>query len=147
MYQLVDIVADVARLMEVRARSRRPVIPRKVVGLQRRENQSSFLKHNVYLATHPGHLAVVVVMRIMLVAVEGATGEEADVVAISGAVVCRSECMACLAAQFVTRPSTDMSSVVVVVVGIRTIVSEAMEWQAEASLYSMHHASKVIRFT
>ena len=146
MYQLVGIVADGARLMEVRARSHRHVIPRRVVELQRRANQSLFPIRNAYQVTSHGHLAVVVEMRIMLAVVEGATEEPADVVATNGAVVFRSECMACLAVQFVTRPSTDLSSVVVAVEGTRTIVLVVMELPVEASLFSMHHASKVIRF-
>lgn len=146
MYRLEDIVADGARLMEVRARSHRHVIPRRVVEQQRRANQSLFPIRNAYQVTSHGLLAVAVEMHIMLAVVEGATVEPADVVAISGAVVYHSECMACLAAQFVTRPSTDLSSVVVAVEGIRTIVLVVMELPVEASLFSMHHASKVIRF-
>jgi hypothetical protein len=103
MYQLADIAEVVDRLMEVRARSRRPVIPRKVVGLQRRENQSSFLNYTAYLATLPGHPAVVVVMHTTLAVVEGATGESADVVETNGVVVYRSACTVCLDAQCLTQ--------------------------------------------
>jgi hypothetical protein len=46
---------------------------------------------------------VVVVMHTTLAAVEGATGESADVVETSGVVVYRSACTVCLDAQCLTQ--------------------------------------------